>query len=275
MTIDGAAVRDAIWGWTKRATGLADGSILFAEQVEARTIVPPEGLWISIRVQGLTEQGGASTRATRNDDAFTAITVDPVTDQAHAVAHGFTTGDGPFLVDAVTAQPGGLPLLTQVYLVRVDADHFRFATSYANAIAGTPVTIDVTSAGTGAVTIVPCLADVLYTTSGAWTGAVEWRAFGGDLGEAMDVLQKVAGRRRAAATRAELRAANVGVGRLTSVVGRDGYVGAARTFEPRAELGATLHLCNTDAETGTRIQRVRVENQLDGETRTITGPTLT
>ena len=66
--------------------------------------------------------------------------------------HGYVTGDGPFrLVDG----GGGLPTCTPAcaaatdyWIIRVDADTIRLAASRANALAGTPVDITATGAGT-------------------------------------------------------------------------------------------------------------------------------
>lgn len=83
------------------------------------------------------------------DQTFTA---DSSTDQLHVVAHGLNTGDGPFQVsNSGGALPAGLTALTDYYVVKVDADNFKLATSLTNALAGT--IIDITSNGTGTQTI--------------------------------------------------------------------------------------------------------------------------
>lgn len=63
--------------------------------------------------------------------------------------HGFNTGYGPFKITVAneTTLPGGLARETDYYFIKVSNSTFKLATSYANAIAGTPV-VDVTSAGT-------------------------------------------------------------------------------------------------------------------------------
>lgn len=79
-------------------------------------------------------------------------TADSATDQLHAVAHGLKNGDG--VVETSNAG-GGLPTgllpATQYWAIFVDADHFKLATSQANAIAG--VAIDITTNGTGVQTL--------------------------------------------------------------------------------------------------------------------------
>lgn len=83
--------------------------------------------------------------------ADTDITVG--TDQIAETAHGRETGMGPYTFSdgggtAPTTNPAGqLDDGDLVWFIRVDADNFQLATSYANAIAGTA--IDITVAGTG------------------------------------------------------------------------------------------------------------------------------
>lgn len=94
------------------------------------------------------------------------IAVDTGTEQLQtAASHGLTTGDGPFYIALGTkmctaastpyatcsgaqastaALPGGVSARTSYWVSVVDADEFKLATSYANAIAGTSV-VDLTA----------------------------------------------------------------------------------------------------------------------------------
>jgi hypothetical protein len=67
--------------------------------------------------------------------------------EVEPVAHGFITGDGPVHVGTSGTRPGGLAALTSYYVIRISDSKFQLATSYANALTGTAVTI--TDAGTG------------------------------------------------------------------------------------------------------------------------------
>jgi len=83
------------------------------------------------------------------DDVFTA---EADTELFTATAHGLLTGDGPFQVsNAGGALPAGLTAVTDYWIVKVDADNFKLATSRANALAGT--TLSITTDGTGTQTI--------------------------------------------------------------------------------------------------------------------------
>lgn len=68
-----------------------------------------------------------------------------------AGGHGLENGDGPFQVTAVTTIPAGLTAATNYWAIVLSPTTFKFATTRALALAGTAV--DVTDAGTGALTI--------------------------------------------------------------------------------------------------------------------------
>ena len=81
------------------------------------------------------------------DFTFTAATSDVCT----KVAHGLQTGDGPVRLTTTGTLPAGLALATDYWIIWIDADTFYFATSLANAYAGTRV--DITTTGTGTHTV--------------------------------------------------------------------------------------------------------------------------
>ncbi len=96
------------------------------------------------------------------DTTFTAAADNIVT----AAAHGRFTGDGPFYVSSTTTLPGGLAGLTPYWVVRLGANTFSWATSLANALAGSVV--DITSNGSGTHT---------YMDS-ASTQSIRWESMG-------------------------------------------------------------------------------------------------
>jgi hypothetical protein len=71
---------------------------------------------------------------------------DPALDTISAVNHPFTTGDAVML--SGSSLPAGLPGGTY-YVVVSDAYNIQLASSYANAIASTPVVVDITATGSG------------------------------------------------------------------------------------------------------------------------------
>lgn len=79
-----------------------------------------------------------------SDFTFTAEADD---DTATAVAHGRQTGDGPFQVASSLVLPAPLLPLTDYWFIRTGANTFKFASSLANAQAGTAIPL--TTDGTG------------------------------------------------------------------------------------------------------------------------------
>jgi hypothetical protein len=71
------------------------------------------------------------------------------TDQITIAGHGLVTGDGPAAVRNVGgALPGGLVALTDYWVIRVDANTLKLATSNSNALAGTAIDLTTTGSGT-------------------------------------------------------------------------------------------------------------------------------
>lgn len=77
-------------------------------------------------------------------------TVDTTANTFRKAGHGFTGyeyGNRVRIYNVGGALPAPLQEKTDYWLVKIDADSFKFATSYANAMAG--ITLDLTTAGTG------------------------------------------------------------------------------------------------------------------------------
>jgi hypothetical protein len=66
--------------------------------------------------------------------------------------HPYVTGDGPVRLTG-TDLPAPLAELTDYWTVVASASALKFSTSYANAVAATPVTVDLTDVGSGTMTI--------------------------------------------------------------------------------------------------------------------------
>lgn len=76
------------------------------------------------------------------------FTMDAGTDLVTAAAHGLRTGDGPIFPTTSGSLAGtSITAASPYYVVRIDDDTFKLATSRANALAGT--TVDILGAGTG------------------------------------------------------------------------------------------------------------------------------
>lgn len=82
--------------------------------------------------------------------ALNISAVNAGTDQLTITAHGLVTGDGPaamFAASAGAVLPGGTAAVTDYWVIRVDDNTVKLATSSTNAMAGTA--IDITDAGSG------------------------------------------------------------------------------------------------------------------------------
>lgn len=79
------------------------------------------------------------------DQAVTSISSSVFT----RVAHGFETGDGPVrFTNAGGALPTGLAAATDYWIIKVSADTYKVATTLANALALTAVTLSTNGSGT-------------------------------------------------------------------------------------------------------------------------------
>lgn len=98
--------------------------------------------------------------------AGTDITsVDHTTETFTKAGHGLLTGDGPIQLTTSGGLPTGTALATDYWIVKTGADTFKLATSLANALSGTTITIS--SNGTGT-----------HTYTGASAKRVHWHTHG-------------------------------------------------------------------------------------------------
>jgi hypothetical protein len=139
----------------------------------AAGVMPEFDLDVWCDTDGVTlsnaELYGAKLHAfTLADDAITSF--DGAANTATKVSHPFRTGDGPFTLPnaggAAPAELAAASAATGVYLIRVDANTYKFATSRSDALLGNA--IDFTGNGTG-VTSVHALAT---------TFRVHWHSYG-------------------------------------------------------------------------------------------------
>ena len=92
------------------------------------------------------------TVASSATKTFAAADVNTTTDIITVTAHGFTTGRKVQISNPGTL-PTGISAATDYFVIYVDVDSIKLATSLANAQAGTA--IDITAAGSGTNTITP------------------------------------------------------------------------------------------------------------------------
>ena len=77
------------------------------------------------------------------------FTADDTTSEFTTTGHGFQTGDGPVWTSEVGgALPTGLVASTNYWVIKIDANTYQLASSLANALAGTFITISTNGSGT-------------------------------------------------------------------------------------------------------------------------------
>lgn len=136
------------------------------------------GFYRVTSVTTITSQALTNTLSQTN--AITAV--DTSGDYVDHTAYNLLTGTRVQLTTTTTL-PAGLSLATDYYIIRVNDTRCKFATSYANAIAGTA--IDITTTGTGTHTINWLLP---RWTNGAGVQAMAWNTNATPLGAATPSL---------------------------------------------------------------------------------------
>jgi hypothetical protein len=102
--------------------------------------------------------------------SFASTAVNTTTDAVNVAAHGLTTGQGPVWVsNAGGALPTALAAATAYWVIVVDVDHFKLASSLANAMAGTAINITAQGSGTDTLT-----KGIAVYDNGALQGPAAW-----------------------------------------------------------------------------------------------------
>ncbi len=119
--------------------------------------------------------------------ADTVFTADHTTSQFSATGHGLRTGE-PVQLTAATSLPTGTSAATTYWAIVLDANTFKLATSRANALAGTNLTISDNGSGTlTAKTVATLAAGSLYVPANT-----QLLLDGGD-GPALSVIEDSSG----------------------------------------------------------------------------------
>lgn len=119
---------------------------LLASTANAVQVITAAGLPVDLTSVG---SGTIDVDGAAVSEAFDDGDVDITDNEITMTAHGAITGYGPVrftLTGDASALPAGLAVLTDYWLIRVDDNTVKVATSFANAMAGTA--IDITDVGT-------------------------------------------------------------------------------------------------------------------------------
>ncbi len=268
-------IENALQKWVADTSGIAATSVIWSQQADQR----PGNPWISLLLHDIQKDGIGWVDVEPNPLVFadTPVTANATTNQLAATAHGRSTGDGPVRFTTTVALPAPLQVLTDYWLVKIDADHLKVAATFEDAIATSPTTIDLTDAGTGAHKLVSTAdtvaagKEILHVVRAYYKGTLTMQCYadpptgenGGTEGADQPlsptaILQAVSMSSMLPSIRSALEAAGVGfndIGPVRSV----GEAIEMAVFEPRAVVDVMLWLVAQVSETGGTIDQVTVE----------------
>lgn len=170
-------IMDAVAKWVIATSGLDPTKVLWAYYGNVRPAAP----YIWMTVDQIRPVGHDYTTNSTNSltVALTVLSVDPTADTLTIPSHGLFNGDGPIHLASTVGLPAPLVAGTDYWVIYVDDNTIKLATSYVNTGgqqplgAGNPVTpIDLTTAGSGTITIastpdtVPAGREIVKTAQG-------------------------------------------------------------------------------------------------------------
>lgn len=264
--VNWTTVENALQAWvTAAAQAVAAGTVvIWSQQAGPRPVAP----WISLKLWGLKRDGIGWV-----DTVATPLLLTPlaVTGEASSIlavaAHGLNQGDGPVQVESSGTIPAGLTASTDYWAVPTDAGHLQLATSYANAIASSPVTVTITSAGSGTVTLVSTPAtlsagaEITHTVRCYFSAILTIQCYASVANptgpqDAVAILHEVQARSLLPSVRNALEDAGIGVVDQGSVNAIGAVINTTQ-FEPRAVCDIKLWLTSEVSETDTIIDIVQ------------------
>lgn len=278
--IDWAAQQRAMRNWVIAGTGLSADKVVWGQQDAPR----PAGPAILLRVSNIAEIGRSWLETEDAPLSFSPKSVsgvDTTADTLTVLAHGFATGAGPIHMASTGTLPaavgGNITAGVDYWLIAPDANHLQLARTYADTGggqgAGNPITpIDLTSAGSGAITISStddtrvAGAELNAISRGYLRVTLELRchsAQGQGVDAAVMILQRLRTRRAWPTQQDILLGSNIGlidVDRTRAIQGiRD-----ALLFEPRAYCDVHLCVVAEEAEGLTIITSAEVTDTTTG-----------
>ncbi len=256
----------AIQAWVAAGTGLSGSQVRWAQQS-----VGQERPMVTLQILAVERTGHDWTDVAENalvvaDDV--AESVDATANTVTLTAHGLLTGDGPLRWTTTGTLPAPLAPATDYWVIKVSANAIKLAASFADAMAASPVAINLTDTGTGTHTLSDTSvtrragAEILHTGRGTRRATLSIQAFAADAVGATSPRAYLEALRASAvlpSQKARLEDASIGLAPLGPVTAIDGIIGSS-LFDPRATLEATLFLVSEVSESGTYIETVQVTN---------------
>jgi hypothetical protein len=261
-------IEDAIQAWIVTGSGLASDHVIWTQQTAPR----PSGMFIAMRLIGIDGADWDWYDRVDNPLVFVPIAVTGVTpaaDTITATAHGLVTGDGPIRFTTTNGLPAPLTPGANYWAIVVDANTIKVAVTFANAVAASPVAIDLTTTGAGTINIVSTATtvragqEVKQYTRGPRTCKLTLQCFAGaptggsptGPSSPLAVLHDAVSAHALELVNNALVAAGVGVAGWDPIQSVDGVVNTTR-FEPRAITTVHLHLASEIVQTSTYIETI-------------------
>lgn len=113
-------------------------------------IVSPDGNDYARRLVLLSDKNGWNVRP-GNSVALSVSAVDATANTLTVTGHLLATGFGPYIISSTGTVPGGTTNGTPYYIIKVDANTIKLATTIDNANRG--IFVDLSSVGSGTITI--------------------------------------------------------------------------------------------------------------------------
>jgi hypothetical protein len=276
-----STIEDAIQSWIVLGSGLASDHVIWAQQ----NAPAPVGEFISMRMSVLEPRGRDWRDRADNFFSIGTKTISAVSTGADTLTitgHGLLTGDGPIQFASSGSLPAPLVAATNYWPVVVDANTIKVASTFQNAVAVVPVVIDLTTAGSGTITIVATTtavhagSEIIQKARGPRQAILQLTCFAGVPGGAATgassptaVLHDAVSAYALDGIADAIAAAKIGVGRVETIRSIDGVVDST-IFEPRAIVLVHLHLASELSETSTYIQIVNMTDQIPSPPQSLT-----
>jgi hypothetical protein len=272
--IDWVTAQKALQNWVVYCTGLAADHVVWGQQQAPRPAQPG----VIMRIMLLDDNNRPWVDVEPNPLVIPTITVTGVDATANTftkTGHGLLTGDGPVQLSSTVSLPGNITALTNYWIIKVDADKFKLATKFLDAMNN--VAVDLADAGSGVITLDDTATtvrqgqEVKFLARSLQKALLTLECYT-DVGVGMDmataILWRVGSKRMLPTASAILEEANVSV----IDVDRVRAVGGTQSqylFEPRAMLDVKLYLVSEEAENTTIIERTEITNEDTLDTFTV------
>lgn len=271
--IDWVTIQRALQRWVVNCTGLASDHVVWGDQNAPRQAQPGIVMRLSLINDGARPWNDHETNPLVFDDI--TFTANATSNAFTATAHGLLTGDGPVDLTSTLTIPTGA--VSPCWIYKVDANTFKIADSFLNAMAGT--SLDLTDAGTGVLTVssrdnsLRAGQEIVIKSRAALRAMLTlecYAATGVGVDMASAILWRINAKRTLPTPAQILIDANIGIaefGRVRSIGGAQDLV----LFEPRAFVDILLNLVSEDSETYTIIERTEITDQIISDTFTVDG----